>query len=183
MRKAIGLLFLMPFVMSCKPQRNVAADADDSSDVSVRITSTDPLSCPIITIHNDTGGELRVWYNGNSWGWWNLSFCAAMEDGSIIHIERGANIAFTSNAPMYETIAPGKEAVRDRIDFSEKYWRYWDIPKNFNLDKVRYISAIYFVKPTKESAEKGVWTGIVVSPWVPVSRQLTRSLGDCDVWR
>jgi hypothetical protein len=168
MRKAIGLLFLMPFVMSCKPQRNVPADADDSSDVSVRITSTQPLSRPVVSICNNTESELRVWRDGNSWGWWNVSFCAAMDDGRVIHLQRSISMSFTTNGPVCEVIAPGKQATRTHIDFEDGYWK---LPKDFSLGKVRHISAIYFVKPTKESGEKGVWTGIVVSPWVPVPKR------------
>jgi hypothetical protein len=163
MRKAIWLFLLMPFVVSCKTSGNAADEAEHTSDILVLITAIQPLSRPIIAIRNNTTSELRVWQNGNSWGWWNLSFCVVADDGRVIHLQRSKSTAFTSNGPAYEAIAPGSEVTRNRIDF---YDGDWELPKDFNLDKVRYISAIYFVQPTKESAEKGVWTGIVVSPWV-----------------
>jgi hypothetical protein len=167
MCKMIWLVFLMPFVTSCAPSKDVVEKVDHTSTVSVRITKAEPLARPIITIHNDTRSELRVWQDGNSWGWWNVSFCVAMDDGHVIHLQRSKSMSFTANGPGWEAIAPDKEVTRNEIDFHDGYW---ELPKDLNLGKVRYISVIYFVKPTKESTEKGVWTGMVVSPWVANKR-------------
>jgi hypothetical protein len=168
MWKMIWLLLLMPFAMSCATSEEVAKEAEHTLGVSVRITSTQPLSRPVVAIRNGTKSELRVWYHGNSWGWWNLSFCVVMDDGRVIHVKPGTNIGFTANAPVYEVIAPGSELTRNHADLNDGYW---DIPKNLDLDKVRYICAVFFVEPSKESAEKGVWTGVVVSPWVAVPKR------------
>jgi hypothetical protein len=167
MRRLIWLLVCVPITVSCGMPRY-----NEGPELSIRIIATQPASHPVVTIRNDTNRELRVWYHANSWGWFSLSFCAAMDDGRIVHIKPGTNIAFTSNAPVYETIGPGKETTRNTIDLHDGYW---DIPKNVDLDKVRFICAVYFIERSKESTEKGVWTGVVVSPWVtvPVQGKLT----------
>jgi hypothetical protein len=165
MRNMIWLLFLTPFAVSCETPGDVAEQADRTPGVSVCITETDPVSCPTIEIRNNTKSELRVWRDGNSWGWWNLSFCVVMDDGRVIHIQRSKSAAFTTNGPVCEAIEPGSEATRNEIDLHDEWW---ELPKDFRYDRVQYMSAIYFVSPSKESKEKGVWTGLMVSPWVPV---------------
>jgi hypothetical protein len=163
MRTMIWLFLLLPFAISCAKSDNIVPSADHTSSVSVRIATAETTARPVVAICNNTTNELRVWRDGNSWGWWNVSFCVAMDDGRVIHVQRSRVTGFTSNGPVAEAIAPGKEVTRTDLDFHD---RDWELPKDFDLDKVRYICAIYFIEPTKESAEQDVWTGIVVSPWV-----------------
>jgi hypothetical protein len=168
MRAVICVLALLTCVASCATSKDDTGERDRSTPVSVRITSTNDLSRPAIAICNNTKSELRVWYNGNMWGYWNLSYCVAMDDGHVIHLQRRkSGVGFTANAAIYEAIAPDCELARNDDNLLDGYW---DIPKNLNLDKVRYICAVFFVEPTKESKEKGVWTGMVVSPWVRVGK-------------
>jgi hypothetical protein len=128
---------------------------EPSSKVSVRIISAQYPRLKV-AVTNNSEQSLRFWEQWNSWGWFNLSFCAVLKDGQVVHVSappRGWDRNYASTA----AIGPHQEWTLG-VDVGDS--------RRFRPDDVRYISAVYCIKPTNEGAKQQVWTGVAVSPWV-----------------
>ena len=125
------------------------------------VTIQNAKAFPRLSVLLDNRGRnpVNIWDGSNSWGWDNLSFCAILADGKTIHVQRKES-DFTKNGPTNVTLRAGERITREvRLDDE-----WWTVTEQ-DLQKVKYVSAIYSVEPTTESTTLKVWTGLTVSPW------------------
>jgi Leucine-rich repeat (LRR) protein len=148
----------------CVTFRGVGRCAYASNNLSAAITLTKQFPQLTITLRNDGKQALRVWNDWNSWGWKNTAICLVQKDGNVTCIRRAGKV-FMRNIPSYTELGAGQCVTRS-FNLSDGTW---EVPKDYKLGDVTYVSAVYTVRATDEAKELRVWTGVVVSPWSSIS--------------
>jgi len=116
-----------------------------------------PHTARIIVHFNNKGSTpLRLWGNGNSWGWDNVRFIV-IRDQVPFYFRRNPEEIFTRNGPGYDEV--GKLKSLDRaFDISDGSWV---ASKNAPKELLRSDTVIcaYAINSTPEAAKYDVWIG------------------------
>jgi len=139
--------------------------ADAKAHVSLAVCTEKWPNSLMITVSNDSQSSLRLWEDGNSWGWKAFSICMLQKDGEVIHVKRKPS-DFTKNAPDFFDIAAGKSKVLS-LDLDDEWWT---LPENANWKTGTVdVSVILYIRESPESLKYSVWTGTSASPWVELA--------------
>ncbi len=110
---------------------------------------------------NEGKTDLRVFDDGTSWRYANLSFCVGDKTGGAFYIRRKLKECANTDSPRYVTLKPGEELLRKENLADDT----WDIPGGFALRLVSPVFAVYTSPPCDEASKYNIWVGVVVNPF------------------
>ncbi len=123
-------------------------------DITLNVS---PHSARIIVHFNNKGSTpLRLWGDGNSWGWDNVRFII-IRNNVPFYFRRNPDEMFTRNGPGYDEV--GKLKSLDRaFDLSDGSWI---TSKNAPKEILRSDTVIctYAINSTPAAAKYDVWIG------------------------
>lgn len=148
----------MPHLFADAPLRlSIVAECSQE-----RIGATSSTTAPFyVIVTNQSDRPVRVWREWCSWGYFALSLEAKTPDGRAFQIKKKPT-AWTKNFPDYFIILPNAHFVLP-VKLNEKWQNYPTEERKLSL------RAHYQILADKESKEKQVWTGKIISPWMEVT--------------
>jgi Tfp pilus assembly protein PilF len=185
-RIAISILVLSlhfaPRVWAADPKAEQPSAIAQSSALSIRITEAKDLPHVTVVIRNEGTRDLRLFEEGNPWGWNNLCFCVGIKFGGMFYVPHNYMRSGTKFAlghhPTTCTLKPGEELTRKENLADDK----WEFPRGLPLGAVSQVFAVYGTVPSAAASSEKVWTGTAVSPWCPaqVGRESASVRGSVD---
>jgi hypothetical protein len=113
-----------------------------------------------VVLTNVSDRLLRIWTEGNSWGYDALSFEISDRKGKTWRAQRKPR-PWDKNVPYYLLLEPHDQMVIEVTPANPDEWEGFphapDQPQTFKM------RAIFEIKPDRESKRLEVWTGRVVS--------------------
>jgi hypothetical protein len=168
------VLFAVFFVLISLTWLPCIAQESPSVALAIRIEPTgakQPTGRPIslfdasrhfsVILTNVSQAPIRLWQDWCSWGYFNLSFEIADQNGNHVTISRKMK-EWEKNFPDWMTIAAGDQMVID-VAFDPAIWR--NLPASESGER-RTISlrAVYESAKGRDAQEHRVWTGKIASP-------------------
>lgn len=138
----------------------------------IRLDGASPVL--LVALRNTSRSPVRVWDEGNSWGFYNLRVEITAEDGAPLGrplvVRRGPMMWF-GNSPEYGVLPPGETLVRILAlegASGQRYsaWNYRPFPSPAAGGPGRRLRmrVVYEVAPSPQAARLAVWTGRAASP-------------------
>ena len=113
-------------------------------------------------VATNTGtSTLRLWSEGCSWGYSNLSFEATGPDGMQLRVAK-KTVGWEKNFPKVVSLSTGDHMVME-VAFDSATWDNPPVPKTGASRKVT-LRAIYESAEDKDSRDHKVWSGKIISP-------------------
>jgi hypothetical protein len=141
-----------PFVLSVVP----TASSRTGGTISMALDRPWPFYVVLTNISNE---PKAVWEDGNSWGYYAISFEVSTDDGHKVIISKQPQI-FGKNTPVAFLVRPGEHKVYE-IRLNEDWAAHGTLRKTNEMSIT--LKARYDVSPTPEGTERQVLTGHIES--------------------
>jgi hypothetical protein len=118
-----------------------------------------------IVIFNRSRSPIRLWQDGNSWGYRSvrLEYSGL---GAQAGVARRREFAFKQNSPTYFTLGPSEPHVMV-LELGIETWEGLVLPAAGHSSKLD-LMAVYEVETDEESARHSVWSGRINAVRLPV---------------
>jgi len=133
--------------------------ASESSPPLIALADGSPQLTVVLTNRGEQ--TLRLWKDGCSWGYQNLSFELTDAAGRSIKVTR-AERGFEKNVPTWNDLRSGGDLSMD-VTLSAPEWRNLPALKHGERQAVR-IRAVYRSEPGFDATTHHVWIGVAYSP-------------------
>jgi hypothetical protein len=111
-----------------------------------------------VVLTNVSNRPQRIWTDGCSWGYSNLSFEISDRDGKTWRVQKKPK-PWDKNVPNVWILEPHDQIVFEVEPANPEVWEGFPHPDRSQSFKMQ---AIFEVKPDRQSKVLGVWTGRVV---------------------
>ena len=131
-----------------------------------------PTSCFHVVLTNQSDSNIRLWEEGNSWGYFNLTFDIVDSKGKSVGTIQKMSRIWTMNVPSHLELAPNQHHVID-VDLLNFQWNVPIEPSDDGEAPPDYrLVARYSTNEGAESLGNAVWTGAIQSNPVDVKLEI-----------
>ncbi len=126
-----------------------------------------------VVVTNNTNKPVRLWQERCSWGYYNLSFEVIDAGGKKHTIKKRWIKAWSADAAIHQTLAPGKHRVIDVYfdNLNAKSIYGWNLDSllkkakaNLRFREIK-IRPVFEIEPDKRSKKQNVWTGKIIGEY------------------